>query len=438
MKGVSFTGYSFLMGILGGPIALCVGILFYFRKEHQLKVREPAHAIVMGLLDVASIAALYFRRSGSMGCAPILWSGHILLNLTTVISVLRVWTIKVKSDRTLRNKFHSKTRNKFQFQVILGALLYTCSLILILKYAHRSRHSTLNECYFLFPLSCAIPFAAALIVARSLMAYEISKYANKNRDTSPDHLGVSNELFWSSLLSTMIGLVYFPYVTHCSWSESNNRYIVADSLFVMMPFANGLLAVIVPTIRTLISVKLRAVEKNQNIVVRPRSLKVLCSSKTRSKYSCPKSVHEILQDNQQASMFRNFAQKMLCAESVDFCLEVIEYQNSISKTQEKGFLSDHFDTEALYQRYYAILEEFVLNNSPCEVNISGTQKASLLKYKTLEAFKMLSPDELAVLFDPAVDEIEKLLHDNLLSLFTKNAKIPSRYVLSSRKDDNKK
>jgi len=411
----------FVVVLFGGPIAVCIGILFYFREEHHVKVREPLAAIILGLLDVAGIAMIYFRSTGSMACESILWAGHICLNLASAITVFRAWTIKVKSDRTLRNRFHSFTRSKFLLQILFGVLIYTCSVISIDKYARHGGNSTRNECYFLLPLTCSVPFAAILVIVRSFVAYEISKYATKNRDKSPDHLGVSKELLLSSLLSTLIASIYFPYALYCSLPHTPNHFRTADSLFVMMPFANGLVSVIVPAIRTLTSVKLHSGPGDviRRIFICQRTPKVLCSP-ISTKYSCGNGVHKILHDTQQASLFRKFAQKMLCAESVDFCLEVIEFKKVILEAQENGLVSDL----ALFGQYSSILEEFVLNDSPCEVNISGTLKARLLKHKTLEAFRTLCLDEIAVIFDQAVEEIEKLLNDNLLNLFMKSSIIP--------------
>jgi len=63
-----------------------------------------------------------------------------------------------------------------------------------------------------------------------------------------------------------------------------------------------------------------------------------------------------------------------------------------------------------------IVKEFVKDGAPCEVNLSGQQKAAILQVNNLQAYQDLGPANSAI-FDEAEKEIHVLLEVNLLHSF---------------------
>ena len=65
----------------------------------------------------------------------------------------------------------------------------------------------------------------------------------------------------------------------------------------------------------------------------------------------------------------------------------------------------------------SIINEFVKENSPSEVNISGCQKSKILQYQSIQAFSLLDKMDGLQIFDEAIQKVEKILQQNLLGSF---------------------
>ena len=93
----------------------------------------------------------------------------------------------------------------------------------------------------------------------------------------------------------------------------------------------------------------------------------------------------ILQSDVSAKLFREHAQKSLCAENVDFCLELLAFKNRVNN----WIGGPPTRSVELHTNLISIIDEFIADDSPSEVNISSNQKKTILKLRDFENFSIL-------------------------------------------------
>jgi len=100
-----------------------------------------------------------------------------------------------------------------------------------------------------------------------------------------------------------------------------------------------------------------------------------------------KEVHEILVRPADAKTFREKARAAFCAENVDFCLSVIEYRHLVDDILKQGTMYDNLDS--MHSSFLNIINSYIADGSPNEVNISFQQKKNILKFFNPQDFSSL-------------------------------------------------
>jgi len=144
--------------------------------------------------------------------------------------------------------------------------------------------------------------------------------------------------------------------------------------------------------------------------------KIMSISSNPSSAKRPTKVHAILQDKKGAEELRTAAQKAFCVENVDFCNAVLSYK--ISAVTRRWRWTKHSNSRIetakfLHAEFMKIIENFVADGSPSEINISSADKNEILQYRDLELFLSLDKSQQATILDRASAEIEKVLFQNL-------------------------
>ncbi|CAM9432746.1 unnamed protein product [Ectocarpus fasciculatus] len=117
-----------------------------------------------------------------------------------------------------------------------------------------------------------------------------------------------------------------------------------------------------------------------------------------------------------AAAFEDFSKRALCHESVLFLSEVSRYQNddyAAPTRDSSGSCSTQFGT------FCYITDTFIKAGSPEEVNISDTDKKSILEvyHKGEESFGGVNEEERRMVFAQAYLEVKSMLEANLLRRF---------------------
>jgi len=389
-------------------------VVFYFRKSHVIKVRLPEHILLIGTVEVGGLIAICFRRMGHLSCIAVLWCGQLILNCLATIILMRFWSITVRADRALRKRFVPTTTIRFLIKVLFFVLIYTIAVVFLVKLFG----DVGQKCYFELPYVAAIPFAANTLVVRLFMIAQTKKYGTLSGDSLVDYLGVSKELQYINLTS-LVTPVYLTYAHYCVVTNMD-KFFPADYLFGCALVADASGSVIIPAIKVLCGFK----KQKKCTPSQPILICVKSAPNYIDEASIQMTVSDILRNKVLSELLRKHAQKYLCAENVDFCLEIIEYKdrfvckcNVDLESNQHSAQDDNYKALA-YRHYRSIIEEFVVENSPSEVNISSTEKASILQFTDVDAFSSLSDVQCAAIFDKASREIEKLIRQNLLGSFS--------------------
>jgi len=122
-------------------------------------------------------------------------------------------------------------------------------------------------------------------------------------------------------------------------------------------------------------------------------------------------VHTMLGNQAQAAELRQKAAALFCEENVDFCRETIQYKQKAEEILGRGFLYDNL--ENLHSSYLQIVEQFIGDDSPNQVNISCKQRVDILNVRNFKDFVLLHPLRIVTIFDEASREIELVLCNNI-------------------------
>jgi len=383
--------------------------LFIFRGEHQLKVRLPYVSITIGIIDAILIALIFVEEFFGLKCSVILWSGNLGIHFLLGCSLMRLWSFTVHSDRALRKEFRWTTSHIFLLKVAFCIFIYTICLTFLTStfdqmYLKMARK---EQCFFLLPIWDYAPTSIVYFIVRGILAAKVRRVEGRQKDKSGDYFGISGELKVGSIVFFCLFVAYFGYTFNFFRGWSKSEHTSAGFLAAWIPFSSVIFTVVLPVL------KVFAARKNQQ---RNKTVK----SKKNSRYANFLPVRAILADVQMTEKLRKHARRSLCGETVDFCVEVNAFKekSEVFKFKEKQPFSDE-NKKVLHRLFLNILEEFVSDGSPSEVNISYEQKTRILQFKDFEEFCLLDTIEISSLFDEAQAEVEKLVQDNLMDSFSR-------------------
>jgi len=263
-----------------------------------------------------------------------------------------------------------------------------------------------NTCFFLLPVWDFLPSLVIFASLRIFLAWKIRQTSSLNGDSSKDYFGISNELKYYNVIIVLLMIAYSSYTYHFLVEESDSELSKAGQILTANCFASVLFTVLLPVLKVCFAKHKH--RRNKRIFRR-----IAVSSGRRSTIDF--EVRSIWCDSTLTKRFREHAQRSLCAENVDFCIEVTAYKNLASCLNEST--REEVVKENLHKLFVKISKEFVCDNSPSEVNISSSQKSHILQKMDPESFHALDATLLRSIFDEAQAEIEKVLQDNLSSSF---------------------
>jgi len=277
-----------------------------------------------------------------------------------------------------------------------------------------------HDCDLLMPWKGFLP----LCVPKLLIAYFISSQAKQSTtlDTGfHDYFGIFMEMNCLNILIPCGLICYYVYAG--LYMDSNKMYHLdlfpPEYIFICLPLLYVCFTVILPVLKILVASK-----KSRKIHPDINREPISGSSETPSPFQ---NITKILQDPKALEQFRDHAKKSLCSENVDFCVAVLAFKNQqpIFDRKSSQVISMKFlqhNEEKTHQVCVQILNDFVANRAPFEVNLSSAQKTRILQFSDFETFCLLEPSRRFAIFDEAENEILKLLTENLLKTFHQNYK----------------
>jgi len=262
-----------------------------------------------------------------------------------------------------------------------------------------------KKCNYLLPWQNFVPTFVPFVVGRIVSAYKIKSSGTMENNSFQDFFGVSKEIKISNV-GIPIVMLYFILSSDSRFDRILHGF-PRSFILIFLPVTNGLAAIIIPSIKLVlkaIHVRKLKPQSNHTFVVRSDARVDI------------KSVSNILESD-AADLFRKHAVRCLCSESVDFCIDAIAYKRHGESLVniEGAYQPQHL--KLMHERFLKIVDEFISNNSPCEVNISGLQKARILKFKNFEIFATLGQQQVVTIFEEAKKETELLLAVNILDSF---------------------
>jgi len=360
--------------------------------------------------NFVAVAVTFMKQVGVLSCVGVTWSGMFCLNLNAGLSMIQSWAMQVKADRAMRQRFSSTIRPKAAmiFCSVIG--IYNIILITVFS-SFDDRQKNEKECPFLIPWSMHIPFILIVFCCR-VLTNQLTKRTAVEEKVS-DYLGISIESTAMTVFMTCLLVLYMRLAWMCTEGTETRYCFLSDYCFIFIWLGHSLIGMGVPVLRVFISrLKVAKIKtaKNQRIYVSPLGKQQSLRAQTTF------TIFDILNDHQNASKFRNHAKKMLCAENVDFLIEVLKYKKDV----ESLFIVQHVtrvQIQTIHEELIAVINEFVIDEAPSEVNLSCDQKKEVVQFKDFDLFARLSQTGMYHILDQAQKEIEKLLCVNILCSF---------------------
>jgi len=400
-------------------------IIYYFKKDPQIQARTWWVVLSFGFINFSMIFSAFLRilNRSFLPCFAVRWSSMILMNTLGTFSMFQGWAIKVKSDRGMRTKFHWTIRPSCLLIASITTFLYSCCILgLVDKFDQSLRMQTDCDCFFLLPWVAHTPFFV-LCVAVNVCTAILTKKSSTEESTS-DSFGIHSERTTENFTMGPLLALQIVFAQLCLMEKIIKYRSISNFLYILPPFNHAMINVVTPAVQVLIGIHQKNKWQYQSIYDVKRHgkrniltvVKVGCTvdmSRTPTERNIGGLILEILENADKVVQFKKHAREHFCAESVDFCIEVFQYktfQMEIDKTR-------------LYKKFLSILEEFVVNNAPSEVNISSSQKSHIIQYKNESLFNCSDETTVLNIFDTAQLEVAKMLGENLLVSFTqaKNA-----------------
>jgi len=216
-----------------------------------------------------------------------------------------------------------------------------------------------------------------------------------------DCLGIQREEFALRPVGLFF-MVYVVYAQLCFEGKLQEKVDPDEVLFFAIFFAD-MIFLVLPTGKVLVRKFL--------------GLFIEAPGKVNKVYVCPvtqggrhfKTASQLLKDETYSQLLRQHALRYFCAENVDFCVEVYRFKARCEHAHETII--------SLHKACFQIIQEFVTDGSPCEVNLPASQKSQILRFIKFETFCTLESPERRSIFDEALQEIENLIQRNIFDSF---------------------
>jgi len=384
-----------------------------------------------GVADFGGIFSVFLRKMHpcSTLCTAVQFCGMFAINTSGTLSMLQVWVTKVRFDRELRLKFHFTTQPKFMLFVVFLSFVYNVILLVTIQAIHTngSFHPPGDTCFFLLPWQAHLPFLVIVFAVRVctstniLIKVPIEENENDDFGIFSEHLGM--DIFMTSSLCT-----HWIFAQLCSIGKLQKFLFLSDYLYMLPFLGHTLVGLGIPCLKVFVSKRNRKMVKiyvqtfsameNQikpNIASEVLDLEVTYE---KSEGSCPaSSLLQILNDDNKCSRLKKVAKKHFCSENVEFLIEAFAFKEEVQDKIIYKAAIDECDLTSLRNLFLSVVNEFIVNNSPCEVNLSFNQKEAILQLLDYSLFSSLDTQILFHVFDSAILEISKIVQDNLPGFF---------------------
>jgi len=392
-------------------------VLWLNRQKIEISARFPILSVLVGILNLVLFCGLLLRESNVLqfSCTSVLWAGNFVFGSLYILSFLRLWGIAVMSDRDLRKQYRWTITFKVQFLACFSAFCYIFVITVLIYYFDLAYFHAIIECKPLLPWFDSVFFVVPLALVEAVFLWKISKTFK----SVTDYYGISGEVKIQQYLTFPTFIVYLTY------AEYENPKVCAEYILVLILLVNSCTTLFCPATKLFFSKKLSRknncslpnLREKFNMSTQQTSLARIRGHRANWKVMNVKpTLSGILRDESSKDLFRKHAQKALCAENVDFCLEVIQYKLVLEKLLESPtFTTQTFQN--IHKTVLSIINEFVLSKSPSEVNISSQQREEILRYCSFEQFAALAPVQALAIFDKAYEEVKGLLHSNIYLSF---------------------
>jgi len=315
--------------------------------------------------------------------------------------------------------------------------VYTSAVTLIIKLTESAVRNA-EKCYFLMPLQVNVPQFGALVVSRFLMAWKIRNGCDDSSAVM-DYYGIYKEMIAANISALTVIPAYLAYA-HACMSGKVRETFPAEFVLIIFPCMGGLIFLIVPGINFIFVKYQHSCCKRQKTV--PVHAQIfspdhedledwdsqinenemldlqLSSSLDQSFLPRKRIVSYILHDKYESKHFRKHAQKSLCAENVDFYLEILSI-NKMGQTfgMRPAEPPTAHQTSLLHEKFCSMCNEFVADGAPSEVNLSCEHKRAILLYNCEKTFLSLDLNEILMIFEETKSELEKIMATNLLRTY---------------------
>eukprot|EP00752_Nemacystus_decipiens_P012857 g11384.t1 len=121
-----------------------------------------------------------------------------------------------------------------------------------------------------------------------------------------------------------------------------------------------------------------------------------------------------------AKLFGQFCERNLCSESWEFVVEAVHYETGLEALLGDGEQHQH-------DIFLGISDQFLKTSSPSEINISAALRSSLATFRSRDIFSKLDPEARRTILRGPLEEIARVLEQNLLQKFRQ--KYNNTYVL---------
>eukprot|EP00903_Cladosiphon_okamuranus_P014587 g13528.t1 len=114
--------------------------------------------------------------------------------------------------------------------------------------------------------------------------------------------------------------------------------------------------------------------------------------------------------------FGEFCRRSLCSESFQFLLDVSEFQNNVV-LEESNNNADERGGFRGFGSFLAIVNDYIKDGAHSEVNIEFKTKRDITRHAKYMSYTSLDLESRKLIFNDAVEEVGKMLVDNLLNRF---------------------
>jgi len=215
-----------------------------------------------------------------------------------------------------------------------------------------------ENCYFLLPLQVYLPQFGPLVACRFFMAWKIRKGSTESGMVK-DYFGIYKEIFAANVNAVIVIPTYLAYAQSCLSGYIKEAF-PAEFILMIFPCLGALIFLVIPSTKIMFSkcdaacpirhrtVPLQAYSTDDwdSKLDQNEILDLAMTSMDQSMLPSKRILADILHDQHESKLFRDHAQKALCAENVDFYLEIVSF-NTMAQTFGKSCSASNIATNAL-------------------------------------------------------------------------------------------